>query len=364
MKTRSLGVVFFSLFMAQAVFAGTASNCVSRPNVSDGSGGYFTGFDCNFYHEAVYPFDLTPYITNGGASLPENALFPGYVVWTTDASDVSSQTLNHPGAIMDVLDFDANIMAGTGSSQVYVYWPAIGFPTVATMTAAGYLVLPYNPSGVELFDPGDNLHTFIVHDNLPGVLDGPFLVNYATNFSAGESWINMINTGANGDLALGPSLGGAAGNICVNVYAFDPNEEMVACCSCLITPNQVVNFGINANLLGHLETPAVPSSVTIKLVNTLAGDGTKSSCTNSAYYAGTTAFPLANGLIAYGTTPQQLGIGAYNMVERPFIPSTLGPAPNSELASLTGRCGSIIGTASGYGICQQCQPGALGAVKM
>jgi hypothetical protein len=203
------------------------------------------------------------------------------------------------------------------------------------------------------------------------VLDGQFLVGYATNFTAGESWINMINTGANGDPALGPGLGGAAGNTCVNVYAFDPNEEMIACCSCLLTPNQVVNFGINANLLGHLETPAVPSSVTIKLVNTLAGDGTKTSCTNSAYYAGATSgpgiFPLANGLVAFGTTPQQLGTGAYNMVEHPFIPSTLGnntagTAP--ELGSLTGRCGSIIGNASGYGTCKTCTPGALGAVKM
>jgi hypothetical protein len=169
MKSRLLVLAFFSLFMAQAVFAGTVSNCVSRPNVSDGSGGYLTGFDCNFYHEAAYPFNLTSFITNGGASLPENALVPGYVVWSTDASDVTNQTLLDTSAFKDVLDFDANIMLGTGSSQVYVYWSAIGFPTVATMDAAGYLVLPYNASGVELFNPGDNLHTFTVDDNLPGV---------------------------------------------------------------------------------------------------------------------------------------------------------------------------------------------------
>jgi len=155
--------------MAQAVFAGTVSNCVSRPNVSDGSGGYITGFDCNFYHEAVYPFNLNSFITNGGASLPENALSPGYVVWTTDSLDVTNQTLNDTGAFKDVLDFDANIMLGTGSSQVYVYWSAIGFPAVATMDTAGYLVKLYNPSGVELFDPLDNEHTFTVNDNLPGV---------------------------------------------------------------------------------------------------------------------------------------------------------------------------------------------------
>ena len=363
MKTRSLGVVFFSLFMAQAVFAGTASNCVSRPNVSDGSGGYFTGFDCNFYHEAVYPFDLTPYITNGGASLPENALFPGYVVWTTDASDVAGQTLTNPGSIMDVLDFDANL-GGPASSQVYVDWPGgPAIPSVATMTAAGYLVLLYNPSGVEFFDPGDGHHTFTVHDYLPAVsLDGPFLVSYAANPGAGESIINMINDGANGAPALGPGFGGAAGNTCVNVYAFDPGEELIACCSCLLTPDQVWNLGVNADLTIKTQTGVVPSSVTIKLLNTLAGDGTKTSCTNSAALAGTAAFPIMPGLVAYGTTPQSMNGGAtYNVVERPFIPATLSA---DELASITGRCGYIIGNASGYGICLQCRPGALGAVKL
>ncbi len=174
MKTWSLVLAFFSLFMAQAVFAGTVSNCVSRPNVSDGSGGYLTGFDCKFYREpAAYPFDLTSFITNGGASLAENALVPGYLVWTTDVSDYTNQTLLDTAAFKDVLDFDANIMAGTGSSQVYVYWSAIGFPIVLTMEAAGYLVLPYNPSGVELFNPGDNLHTFTVDETFPPAIPEP-----------------------------------------------------------------------------------------------------------------------------------------------------------------------------------------------
>ena len=48
----------------------------------------------------------------------------------------------------------------------------------------------------------------------------------------------------------------------------------------------------------------------------------------------------------------------YNVVEHPFIPVTLS---GGELSSITGRC-AIIG-ASGYGICTQCRPGALGAGK-
>src|SRR5581483_12215874 len=58
--------------------------------------------------------------------------------------------------------------------------------------------------------------------------DTGFQVRYAANLGLGESYINIVNTGANGAPLLGPGLGAATGNICVNVYAFDPGEELVA----------------------------------------------------------------------------------------------------------------------------------------
>jgi hypothetical protein len=163
-----LVLVAFSLLTTQAVFTQTTT-CGNRPNKPDGSRGFIAGFDCKFYREAVYPFNLTSYIThggaipNGGASLSENALMPGYVIWTSDGTIT--------GTWMGVLDFDDNILAGTGSSQVFLFWPGgPSFPSLATVTAAGYLVLPWNPSGVELFDPGDGNHTITVRRNLPGPL--------------------------------------------------------------------------------------------------------------------------------------------------------------------------------------------------
>jgi hypothetical protein len=121
-----------------------------------------------------------------------------------------------------------------------------------------------------------------------------------------------------------------------------------------------MNLGVNADLTVKTETGVVPPSVTIKLVNTLAGPtGAGTSCTNSAASAGGAGFPLVSGMVAYGTTPQAVG-AVYNQVEHPFIPSTLSAG---ELASLTGRCSSIIGNASGYGICLSCRAGALGATK-
>jgi hypothetical protein len=74
-------------------------------------------------------------------------------------------------------------------------------------------------------------------------LDTPFQVRYAANLNIGESYIDITNTGANGAPLLGPGFGGASGNICANVYAFDPGEELISCCSCLITPDQTVNLG-------------------------------------------------------------------------------------------------------------------------
>jgi hypothetical protein len=188
-------------------------------------------------------------------------------------------------------------------------------------------------------------------------LDTPFQVSYAANPSAGESYINIANSGANGASLSGPGLGAAAGNICVNVYAFAPDEQEISCCSCLLTPNSVANLGVTRDLTGTTLTGVVPTSVVVALVATLAGTGgSGTSCAGSAVTEGTPAF----GLVAYGTTPQPVGTGVYSAVEHTFVPSTLSAA---EYASITGRCASITANGSGFGICSSCRLGALGATK-
>ena len=171
MKTRSLVLVFFSLLMAPVVFAGTYTNCVNSPSLSDGSGGFVAQFVCNFYREpAVYPLFLNSFMTYGGADLGENELIPGYIVWTSDSSDYNNQTMTDPGAFQDVLYFYPNL-GGLYSSEVSVYWAAIGFPTVNNMEDLGYLTLPYDPSGVEsLTDPN---HTYNVDENFPATVPEP-----------------------------------------------------------------------------------------------------------------------------------------------------------------------------------------------
>jgi len=187
--------------------------------------------------------------------------------------------------------------------------------------------------------------------------DSLFQVRYAANLNIGESYINITNTGANGAALLGPGFGTQSGNICVNVYAFDPGEELISCCSCLVTPDQTVNLGVNRDLTVKTLTGVVPTSVTVKLLSSLAGgDGTGTSCTNSA--ASVTSANLAGGLAAWGTTLHANPVGGYDSTEAPFTPSTLS---QGELASIGGRCSAILGNGSGFGICNSCRAGAFGA---
>jgi hypothetical protein len=188
--------------------------------------------------------------------------------------------------------------------------------------------------------------------------DPAFQVRYAANLNVGESYIDIVNTGANGAAVRGPGFGAQSGNICVNVYAFDPGEELIACCSCLVTPDETVNLGVVRDLTVSTLTGVSPTSVTVKLLATLAGtDGSGTSCANSAATAGV----AVAGLAAWGTslhaTPTP---GVYVMTETPFRGSTLSAG---ESASVYGRCASTLGNGSGFGVCNSCRSGALGASK-
>ena len=153
------------------------------------------------------------------------------------------------------------------------------------------------------------------------------------------------------------------------MYAFSSDEQLVSCCSCLVTPNGLVNLGVKRDLTDNTLTGVVPNSVVIKLVATGAGGtgGTGTSCSNSAALAGDSAHPIVNGLAAWGTT---LHVGstdatdvavAIATTETKFTSATLSAG---ELASITNRCTNIIGNGSGFGICNSCRAGALGADKL
>jgi hypothetical protein len=96
--------------------------------------------------------------------------------------------------------------------------------------------------------------------------DSPYRIGFAANLNIGDSVINLSNDGHRAGFF--PNTNGV-GNLCVNVYTFDPSEEEVSCCSCLVTPNALVSLSAKNDLISNVLTPAIPTSIVIKLVSSV-----------------------------------------------------------------------------------------------
>jgi hypothetical protein len=188
--------------------------------------------------------------------------------------------------------------------------------------------------------------------------DSPYKVKYASNLNIGDSVINITNTGATGaGLGSGTSAS-VTGAICANVYVYNADEEIVSCCSCPVTPNGLVALSAKTDLISNPLTPATPTSIVIKLLATAPVGG---SCTNSALLAGTPT--IVSGLLAWGTTLHantSAAAGTYSVTETSFSPATLSAGEEARLAY---GCGVVANVGSGFGVCNSCRLGGLGAVK-
>lgn len=181
-----------------------------------------------------------------------------------------------------------------------------------------------------------------------GAVDA-FQVSYASNLNIGDSVVNLTNAG---------TVSGAdpACCICANVYTFDPAEELISCCSCLVTPNGLDSLSDQADLISNTLTPGVPTSIVIKLVATIPTAGTCNAGNGGISF---TAAQLAPGLRAWGTTlHKDAPGGAYEVTEKVFQQAVLS---TSELHKLTSYCNFIQAIGSGFGICRSCAVGGLGA---
>ena len=148
------------------------------------------------------------------------------------------------------------------------------------------------------------LVTMVAFAQNPITADSPFQVRYAANLNMGESYINVVNTGANGAPLLGPGFGEQPGSICVNAYAFSPDEQLISCCSCWSLLTRLRNIGVVRDLTSRTLTGVIPTSVTVKLVSTLAGaGGTGTSCNNTAATVASGDARIRNGCVGYDDSP-------------------------------------------------------------
>jgi hypothetical protein len=212
----------------------------------------------------------------------------------------------------------------------------------------------------------------------PGIFLDAYQINYLANLNVGDGVINITNAGALGADAFGP-LSGTTGRICVNVYAFSSDEQEVACCSCLVTPNALVHLSAGTDLIANTLTGVVPSSLVVKLLATVPGTGTTFTTPGTNGAGGTAAGPftgsqcnaafpystanLAPGMTAWATQLHALPTTpvTYGVTQSEFISKVLSPG---EVTKITGLCQFIVGNGSGAGICKSCKLGGLGGSKM
>jgi uncharacterized repeat protein (TIGR01451 family) len=169
------------------------------------------------------------------------------------------------------------------------------------------------------------------------------LISYSANLTAGDSKINLTNAGTDGGNDV-------TNSICANVYVFAEDQQLIECCTCILTPNHLRTLSAQNDLINNTLTPGVPIGITTMLV----------ASTGACNAAAVDPANLVGGLRAWGTTLHAAPGGGFAVTETHFRKAALSP---SELAKMTGFCGFIEANGSKFGVCNSCKDGAAGAQK-
>jgi hypothetical protein len=161
------------------------------------------------------------------------------------------------------------------------------------------------------------------------VAQDAYQVNY---FSQSDGTLRVINTGQ-----IGSPIDNATnqGKVCADIYVFDSNQEMLACCSCPITANGLLTVS-GTGLLFNPLTGIRPATGVIKIV---ADNQPGKACDPK-----TIINPVESGLRAWETHPQ--GPGA--ITETVFANA---PLTNTEQGFLGQACSFVLYLGSGKGTC-------------
>jgi hypothetical protein len=164
----------------------------------------------------------------------------------------------------------------------------------------------------------------------------------------GDSYIHMFNGAANP----------LPGNIVAQVYVFDASDEqLVACCSCPLTPDQGATLSAKKQLIKNTLTGTLPTSVTVKLVATLGGNAATDQTAPGAP-------GFSSGLRADRTT-------THLTTDYPSIPNFVTEVDFKDVTISTteyetrmiGYCSGILANGSGHGICVGCTKGVTGGIS-
>ncbi len=235
-----------------------------------------------------------------------------------------------------------------------------------TATAVGTLTNTTGAVTANETDPGLPANATLT------VASDAYQINYASNLNLADGVINITNSGASAGAATPLVNGNSYGDICVQVYVYAPDQELAACCTCLVSPNSLhsypVSFGpgnlLNGSPLGAAAALAnirQSHSVLIKLLATpTQGSPLSPNGVDCPYPANPgirvtsqgAITGLAPGLVAWGTRAHPINTGVVNITETPFVPATLSAG---ELGKLTGDCKAF----TELPFCPGCRTGGL-----
>jgi hypothetical protein len=81
-----------------------------------------------------------------------------------------------------------------------------------------------------------------------------------------DYFINANTSGAPDAVLQLTNTGYSGGNICADIFVFDPVQEMVECCSCSLTPNDLRTLSVNTDVTGNTLTDTVVTTGSIRIV--------------------------------------------------------------------------------------------------
>jgi len=130
---------------------------------------------------------------------------------------------------------------------------------------------------------------------------------------------------------LDPGTNGKA-NLCADIYVLNPSEELEACCSCALTPDEILNGPVVEDLLSNNVSPIWLANGVLKIIS-------DSKCN--------AANPTPTPAMRAWLTRDDSTNTASGVTTTAFAQATLSVAERNSLAI---RCGDIVLVGSGFGV--------------
>jgi hypothetical protein len=156
-----------------------------------------------------------------------------------------------------------------------------------------------------------------------------------------DYFINAVPNGGNSGIALTSAVvqltntGTTGGNLCADIFVYDPFQEISECGSCLTTPNDLRTLSVNNDLTDNPLTGVLLHTGSIRIVS-------------AATHGGSCPLPTSGIVPTAGIRSWATHIQTGNQItETPSQDETLSAA---ELGALQNGCFAIALAGSGRGI--------------